>query len=68
MGVDARKGRIADMSKLDIVEPLVVKEQIVKAATEAASMILRVDDVIASNKTGSGGQAMPQPGMGGMSM
>lgn len=68
MGVDAKSGKIADMSKLDIVEPLAVKEQIVKAATEAASMILRVDDVIASNKTSSGGQNMSPPGMGGMSM
>lgn len=67
MGIDARKGKIADMSELDIVEPLAVKEHIIKAATEAASMILRVDDVIASNKTGSGGQNMP-PGMGGMNM
>jgi thermosome len=64
-GVDARNARVADMSKLDVVEPLAVKEQIIKSATEAASMILRVDDVIASNKSG-GGPAMPPGGMGGM--
>jgi thermosome len=63
-GVDARNGKIADMSKLDVVEPLIVKEQIIKSATEVASMILRIDDVIASSK--SGGPAGPPGGMGGM--
>jgi len=63
-GVDARNGKIADMSKLDVVEPLAVKEQIIKSATEAACMILRIDDVIASSK--SGGPPAPPGGMGGM--
>ncbi|WP_148700058.1 thermosome subunit beta [Candidatus Nitrososphaera evergladensis] len=63
-GVDARNAKVADMSKLDVVEPLAVKEQIIKSATEAASMILRIDDVIASSKSG-GAPAMP-PGGGGM--
>ena len=31
----------------DVLEPVVVKEQIIKSATEAASMLLRIDDVIA---------------------
>ncbi len=61
-GIDARSGKIVDMSKLDIVEPLSVKEQIIKSATEVASMILRIDDVIASSKSGAGGP----PGGGGM--
>jgi len=67
-GIDARSGKITDMSKLDIVEPLVVKEQIVKSATEVASMILRIDDVIASSKSGGppGGGGMPPGGMGDM--
>jgi archaeal chaperonin len=66
-GVDARGAKIADVSKLDIVEPLVVKEQIIKSATEAASMILRIDDVIASSKSAGGPPpgGMP-PGAGGM--
>jgi chaperonin GroEL (HSP60 family) len=64
-GVDARNGKIADMSKLDVMEPLAVKEQIIKSATEAASMILRIDDVIASSKSG-GGPPGPPGGMGGM--
>ena len=45
-GIDARNTRIADMLSIDVVEPLVVKEQIIKSATEAACMILRIDDVI----------------------
>lgn len=64
-GIDARNSRIADMSKLDIVEPLAVKEQIIKSATEVASMILRIDDVIASSKSGGGPGGMPPGGMGG---
>lgn len=66
-GIDARTAKIVDMSKLDIVEPLSVKEQIIKSATEVASMILRIDDVIASSKSGAGGPpgGMP-PGMGEM--
>jgi len=64
-GIDARGSRITDMNELDIVEPLSVKEQIIKSSTEVASMILRIDDVIASSKSGGGG-GMPPGGMGGM--
>ncbi|MEM2760784.1 MAG: thermosome subunit beta [Nitrososphaerales archaeon] len=63
-GIDVRNGKIANMHRSDIVEPLAVKEQIIKSATEAASMILRIDHVIASS-----GKAPPGPpgeGMGGM--
>jgi len=48
-GIDAKNTKIADMLSIDIVEPIVVKEQIIKSATEAACMILRIDDVIASS-------------------
>ena len=67
-GIDVRSSQIKDMSELDIVEPLSVKEQIIKSATEVASMILRIDDVIASSKSGGGGGmgGMPPGGMGGM--
>lgn len=64
-GIDARNSRIADMAKLDIYEPLSVKEQIIKSSTEVASMLLRIDDVIASSKSAGGG-GMPPGGMGGM--
>ena len=61
--MDARNGRVADMYVKSIVEPLAVKLQILRAATEAASMILRIDDVIAASKMR--GPAGP-PGGGGM--
>jgi thermosome len=64
-GVDVRNAKVADISKLDIVEPLVVKEQIIQSATEVASMLLRIDDVIASSKSG-GPPPGPPGGMGGM--
>ncbi|MFQ5940291.1 MAG: thermosome subunit beta [Nitrososphaerales archaeon] len=63
-GIDVRNAKIANMHKSDIVEPLVVKEQIIKSATEAASMILRIDHVIATS--GSKEPAGPPSGMGGM--
>ncbi|TLX94713.1 MAG: thermosome subunit [Thaumarchaeota archaeon] len=61
-GIDARNTRVADMYSLDIIEPVVVKEQIIKSATEAACMILRIDDVIASSGAkGGGGRPSPPP-------
>jgi len=57
VGINAKEGKIGNMFSLDIVEPMAVKEHIIKSATEAACMILRIDDVIAV----SGG-----PGAGGM--
>jgi len=59
-GIDARNTRVADMYSIDIIEPVVVKEQIIKSATEAACMILRIDDVIASSGgRGGGGRGPP---------
>ena len=68
-GIDVMKTRIANMKSSDIIEPLAVKYQIVSAASEAACMILRIDDVIATAKSSappSGGEGGPPPGMGGM--
>ncbi|MEO2201103.1 MAG: TCP-1/cpn60 chaperonin family protein, partial [Nitrosopumilus sp.] len=59
-GIDARNTKIADMLAIDVVEPIVVKEQIIKSATEAACMILRIDDVIAVS--GGSGGGMPPMG------
>lgn len=59
-GIDARNTKIADMLGIDVVEPIAVKEQIIKSATEAACMILRIDDVIAVSGAPSGG--MPPTG------
>ena len=50
-GVDVFSGKTADMWKLGVIEPKSVKEQVIKSAVEAASMILRIDDVIAAAKT-----------------
>ena len=61
-GINAKDGKVGDMLSLNIVEPVVVKEQIIKSATEAASMILRIDDVIAIS--GAPGGAGGPPGMG----
>jgi thermosome len=56
-GIDAKNTKIADMLSIDVVEPVAVKEQIIKSATEAACMILRIDDVIAVS--GGPGGGMP---------
>ncbi len=68
-GLNAYSGEVVDMYALGVVEPLRVKIQAIQSATDAASLILRIDDVLASTKKpparapGAGG--MP-PGMGGM--
>ena len=54
MGVDVFKGEIANSFENGVVEPLKVKEQAMKSATEVSSMILRIDDVIASTKPKEG--------------
>ena len=68
-GVDVFEGKIKDMKDLEVYEPLAVKKQTIKSANEAATMILRIDDVIASGKMKAprippGG--MPGGGYGGM--
>jgi thermosome len=50
MGVNVLTGKIENMFDIGVVEPAIVKEQVIKSATEAASMILRIDDVIAAAK------------------
>jgi len=50
MGVNVFTGKVENMHENGVVEPLVVKEQAVKSAAESASMILRIDDVIAATK------------------
>jgi len=58
-GIDARNTKISDMLSIDVVEPIAVKEQIIKSATEAACMILRIDDVIATSGAPGGGGMPP---------
>lgn len=68
-GIDVMKGKVSNMKSSDIIEPLAVKLQIISAAAEAACMILRIDDVIATQKSAGGppgGEGGMPPGMGGM--
>ncbi|MGQ4914013.1 MAG: thermosome subunit beta [Candidatus Asgardarchaeia archaeon] len=63
-GVNGFEGKIDDMRKLNVWEPLVVKQQALKSATEAATMILRIDDVIAASELergkSGGGETGPE--------
>lgn len=67
-GVDVINGVIADFEKLGVIEPLKVKEQIIKSATETANMILRIDNVVASTRSShsESPQGMPPSGEMGM--
>jgi thermosome len=73
-GIEVTTGKIKSMIDLAVLEPLRVKQQVIKSATEAANMILKIDDLIAVK---GGGKAPPMPsgippggmgGMGGMGM
>jgi thermosome len=61
-GVNVFTGKIDNMKRSGVIEPMTVKEQAIKSATEAASMILRIDDVIAATKPkeGKGPGGMPE--------
>ncbi|MEM4188878.1 MAG: thermosome subunit beta [Candidatus Hadarchaeum sp.] len=50
MGVDVISGKVLNTLEKGIVEPLRVKIQAIKSATEVTEMILRIDDVIAAGK------------------
>jgi len=61
-GIEVLSGKVQDMSKTGVFEPLSVKKQIIKSATEASCMILKIDDVIAAGKM----RTPPTPPGGGM--
>ena len=70
-GIEVNNGKAQDMTRAGVYEPLSVKKQIVKSGTEASTMILKIDDVIAAGKmkappTPPGGPGGPggYPGMG----
>jgi len=64
---DLETGKVInDMAAAGVVEPTIVKIQAIKSSTEAASMILRIDDVIAGAKSAMPPGGMPPGGMGGM--
>ena len=62
-GLDVDAAKPADMVKAGVVEPLRVKTQAINSAAEAAVMILRIDDVIASSRSASPEGGMPPGGM-----
>ena len=61
MGVNVYDEGVIDMLDQGVVEPMAVKLQAIKSAVEVASMILRIDDVVASGGSGAppGGPGMP---------
>ncbi|MCD4808042.1 MAG: TCP-1/cpn60 chaperonin family protein [Methanococcoides sp.] len=61
-GLNVYTGTVIDMWEAGVVEPLRVKTQAINSGTEAAVMILRIDDIIASSRA----PPMPDGGMGGM--
>ena len=63
-GVNVYTGEVSDMEKLGVIEPIRVGLQAIDAATEAAVMILRIDDVIATKGSKGGAGAPPSPGTG----
>ena len=75
VGVNGHTNKVADLAELDVYEPMVVKAQAIKSATEAATLLLKIDDIIAVSKSsapqgppggGMGGMGGMPPGMGGM--
>ena len=59
-GLNVYTGNIIDMMETKVIEPLKVGVQAITSATEAAVMILRIDDVIAAREMRG-----PPPEMGG---
>ncbi|GAB6947099.1 thermosome subunit alpha [Vulcanisaeta sp. JCM 16161] len=54
-GVDVLSGKVANMSKINVVDPLLVKTHVIRSAAEAAIMILRIDDIVAAAQTKTSG-------------
>ncbi len=65
MGLEVFKGEVRDMYRAGVIEPHRVKKQAIQSAAEAAEMILRIDDVIASSGSGKPGPE-DMEAMGGM--
>jgi chaperonin GroEL (HSP60 family) len=66
MGLNVFEGGVTDMKEAGVIEPQRVKKQAIQSAAEAAEMILRIDDVIASSSQGDVAAAQGMDGMGGM--
>ncbi|MHA1238326.1 MAG: thermosome subunit beta [Candidatus Odinarchaeia archaeon] len=61
-GVAITSGKAANMKELGVIEPYVVKRQVIKSASESAQMIIRIDDVIAAKAMERGGKGGPKGG------
>lgn len=66
-GVDVASGKVEDMLKRNVVEPLRTKQQVIRSAAEAACMILRIDDVVSAKGVKEAGLPgkPPMPPLGG---
>jgi len=73
-GIEVLSGKILeDMTTTRVIDPVIVKKQVIKAATEAATAILKVDDVIAATpmkkeekEKGKEGAEAPEGKFGGL--
>ncbi|ADN50585.1 thermosome subunit alpha [Vulcanisaeta distributa] len=64
-GVDVLSGKVANMAKINVVDPLLVKTHVIRSAAEAAIMILRIDDIVAAAQTKTGGTGKSKTESGG---
>jgi chaperonin GroEL (HSP60 family) len=62
-GLDVISGKVVDAWEYKVIEPLKIKTQAIKSASEVAELILRIDDVLAAGSKNPGVPSMP-PGMG----
>ncbi len=62
-GIDVFEGKVVDVWSNSVIEPLQIKTQAIKSASEVTELILRIDDVIAGSK-GKHTPSLPSPGMG----
>ncbi|UCH56984.1 MAG: TCP-1/cpn60 chaperonin family protein [Candidatus Bathyarchaeota archaeon] len=60
-GLNSIEGEVSDLAEMDVYEPTQVKTQAIKSATEASTMLLKIDDIIAASK-----MKMPEGGPAGM--
>ena len=65
MNILVQSDQVTDTLEAGIVEPLRVKKQIIRSASEAAELILRIDDVIIGKESPGGPPGGGPPGMGG---
>ncbi len=61
-GVEVFSGKVQDIIEAGVIEPVKVKEQVLKSAFEASAMILRIDEVIAASKKKEGKESKPETG------